>query len=173
MKKTFIATLLVLIIASTSIFAVTDSFDVSTTIGEIGNMKVSALPIAGNTLADYTASGLFTELGTTGFGDQTFEAYLTTLSNKRSGYEVTMNATAMKSEATPTTYIDYTVTVNSKSVETLGSRVNTVVTPVDVATVSELTGASSRITLSVDETSFKKAVSGKYVGSVTFTYTAT
>lgn len=174
MKKTILAALLILAIASTSVFAVPDgTFDVSTTIGEIGKMKVSALEIAGNTDTNYTDSGLFTELEISSFGDQTFEAYLTTLSNKRSGYEVTMNATAMKSEATPTTYIDYTVTCNDKSVTTLGDRVNTVVKPVDVASISELTGQSSLITLTVDQTTFEKAVSGKYVGTVTFNYTAT
>lgn len=174
MKKTIIATLAILIIASVSIFAVTDTFDVTTTITEIGHVKVSSAIIAGNTLSDFTASGNFTELVVEASGTQDFSAYLTTLSNKRTGYEVTMKATSMKSLATPTTYIDYTVGCGTGSITTTGATTST--TPikiVDVNSLTQLTGASEEITLSVDATTYDKAVSGGYSGTVTFTFSAT
>lgn len=174
MKKTIIATLLILLIASASIFAVADSFDVKTTVGEIGLMKVSSAAIADNTSLAYTNSGDFTELVIESSGEQTFEAYLTTLSNKRSGYEVTMKATPMTSAATPTTYIDYTVGCGTGTITTDGANTSTTpVTIIDVTSLTELTGASKAITLSVDSATFEAAVSGNYTGTVTFNYTAT
>lgn len=174
MKKTIIATLLILLIASASIFAVADSFNVTTTVGEIGLMKVSSAEITGNTSLAYTNSGDFTELVIENSGEQTFEAYLTTLSNKRSGYEVTMKATPMTSAATPTTYIDYTVGCGTGTITTNGASTSTTpVTIIDVTSLTELTGASEAITLSVDETTYEAAVSGSYTGTVTFNYTAT
>ena len=174
MKKTIIATLLILLIASASIFAVADSFNVTTTVGEIGLMKVSSAEITGNTSLAYTNSGDFTELVIENSGAQTFEAYLTTLSNKRSGYEVTMKATPMTSAATPTTYIDYTVGCGTGTITTTGATTPaTAVTIIDIASLTELTGASKAITLSVDSATFEAAVSGSYTGTVTFNYTAT
>ena len=174
MKKTIIATLLILTIASASIFAVADSFNVITTVGETGLMKVSSAVIAGHTSLAYTNSGDFTELVIENSGEQTFEAYLTTLSNKRSGYEVTMKATPMTSAATPTTYIDYTVGCGTGTITTTGATTPaTAVTIIDIASLTELTGASKAITLSVDSATFEAAVSGSYTGTVTFNYTAT
>ena len=174
MKKTIIATLLILLIASASIFAVADSFNVTTTVGEIGLMKVSKLAIAANTSQAFSDSGDFIELVIENSGEQTFEAYLTTLSNKRSGYEVTMKATPMTSAATPTTYIDYTVGCGTGTITTNGASTSTTpVTIIDVTSLTELTGSSEAITLSVDETTYEAAVSGSYTGTVTFNYTAT
>jgi len=175
MKKTIIATLLILAIATTTLFAVTDNFTVTTTVAERGDMKVSSSAIAGHTPAAYTAAGDFTNLPITTSGTQTVGAYMTTLSNKRTGYIVTMSATAMTSPGTTASYIDYTVGCGGQSVVTHGSAATTT-TGASVDTITSLTGLTGKslpITLSVDATTFDAAVSGDYTGTVTFTFSAT
>ncbi len=177
MKKTILTTLLILAIATASIFAVDDSFTVTTTVAERGDMKVSANAIAGHTPGAYTTAGDFTTLPITASGTQTFSAYMTTLSNKRTGYTVTMAATPMASVVAgqTTSYIDYTVGCGSQSIVTHGAAAPTVTgSTVDTVTaLTGLTGKSIPITLSVDATTFAAAVSGSYIGTVTFTFSAT
>ena len=180
MKKTFIATLLILLIASASIFAVTatDNFTVTTNINEIGLMKVSNTALTVNTNDGYTATGVFANLPITTHGVQSFSAYLTVLANKRSGYEVTMAATAMTSVVSgqENSYIDYTVSLVSdaaKKITTNGAAVIPAITVMDVNSLTALTGASEKLALSVDQASFEAAVSGSYTGTVTFTFSAT
>lgn len=174
MKKTTIAILLILAMVVTSLFAVTDDFTVTTTVSELGLIKVSKTAIAESTLSAYNGLEDYTTLAINSAGSQSFNAYMTTLSNKRTGYNVKLSATAMTSSVgTTTSYINYTVGANGVTVTTNGAAV---VTPETVVTVSNLTaisGVSLPITLSVEETSFNAAVSGSYVGTVTFTFTAT
>jgi len=177
MKKTIIATLLILAIATTTIFAtpVTDNFTVTTTIAEIGNMKIVT---TGTVPTDNIFTGLteFSTLPITSSGSQGTVAYMATISNKRTGYIVTMAATPMTSTVgTATSYIDYTVGCGTQSIVTKGA-LAAVVTGTAVDTVTSLTaitGKSLPITLSVDATTFAAAVSGAYTGTVTFTFSAT
>ena len=177
MKKTIIAILAILIIASVSIFAVDDSFTVTTNVAEIGLMKVSSAAIVANTNTGYTNAGEFLTLPITTSGTQDFSAYLTVLANKRSGYEVTMAATAMTSTVgSATSYINYTVSLVSdplKKIVTNGATATGSVTVMDVNSLTALTGASEKLALSVDSTTFEAAVSGSYTGTVTFTFSAT
>lgn len=174
MKKTTIAVLLVLLLASTSIFAVSDNFTVTTTIDEIGLMKITTAALSTHTVAAYNALTDFEELPISSSGAQTFAAYLTTLSNKRTGYTVTMGASAMKSTVGAVdSYIDYTVGVNSVDLTTGGATDPTAVTVLTVASLGTLQAQSHAISLSVDATTFDSAVSGSYSGTVTFTFTAT
>jgi hypothetical protein len=175
MKKTILTTLLILAIATTSIFAVTDSFTVTTTVAEIGNMKIvttSGVP------TDNAFTGLtdFINLPVTSSGDKGTVAYMATISNKRTGYTVTMVATPMTSgTGASTSYIDYTVGCGTQSIVTKGA-LPAVVTGTAVDTISSLTvltGKSLPINLSVDGPTFAAAVSGSYTGTVTFTFTAT
>jgi len=175
MKKTSITTLVILIIASVSIFAApvtdTDNFTVTTIIAETGKVKVSSAPINGNDLAAYTASGDLASYAITGSGNQTnFTAYLTTLSNNRAGYTVSMSATAMMSADTPTTYIDYTVGCNNKSIVTNGATATSAVEVMNATGLETLSGDSKQISLSIDATTYNKAVSGSYSGTVTFNF---
>lgn len=173
MKKRCIVTLLVLIIASSSIFAVKDTFDVTTTIGEIGLMKVSESAIRKSTAQGYADTGLFGDLTVKSSGTQNFTAYLTTLSNKRTGFEVTMEATPMTSTiVSNTSHINYTVSCNGRSVTTTMASDNAPVSVVKVESLHRLTGSSHAIALSVDGPTFDTAVSGSYTGKVTFTYKA-
>ncbi|NBK22602.1 MAG: hypothetical protein EOM68_11300 [Spirochaetia bacterium] len=174
MKKITLAILLILAMATTSIFAVTDSFSVTTTVAELGLIKVTKTAIGSSTLAAYNALVDYDELTVTAAGSQTFTAYMTTLSNKRTGYNVKLSATAMTSTVgAATSYINYTVTTNGVSVTTNGAAVITPATVITVASLTAISGDSKLITLSVDPTTFNAAVSGTYVGNVTFTFTAT
>ncbi len=174
MRRTFIATLLILVIASTSLFSVEDNFTVTTDVSLIGCMKVSSSPIAGNTITDYTNSGNFTTLAITTSGEQSFSAYMTTLCNSRTGYTVSMSATPMTSAGSSfTSQILYTVRCNGQEVLATLAQETVPPTIVDVNSLTHLTGDSKQITLSVDSTTFDAAVSGSYTGTVTFEFTAT
>lgn len=159
--------------ATTSIFAVTDSFTVTTTVAEIGLIKITTASIGtADTFAAYSALTDYNELTVTAAGTQGFTAFMTTLSNKRTGYNVKLSATAMTSTVGTTSYINYTVTANGVSVTTNGATVITPVTVLNVASLTAIDGDSKPISLTVDATTFNAAVSGTYVGNVTFTFTA-
>ncbi|MBI9095544.1 MAG: hypothetical protein JEY71_11730 [Sphaerochaeta sp.] len=174
MKKTFITILLVLLFVAVPMFAVTDSFNVSTTVAGIGMIKVTTVASTIPNVGAFNALEAYGDLVIISSGAQIFTAYLSTLSNSRSGYTVTMDATPMKSTVLAgNSYIDYTVTVNSVALTTTGS---TAVTGVEILNVASLTGIdteSHAVALSVDATTFDAAVAGSYTGTVTFTYAAT
>lgn len=175
MRRTYIATLLILILAWTPIFAdpVGDCFTVETEISLIGYMKVSSSAIAGHTLTAYNNSGEFTTLPITTSGDQEFSAYMTTLCNCRTGFKVFMTATAMASgDEGPTSYINYTVGCNGNSITTNGPVIIEPVRIMNRSTMNKLRGKSKRISLSVDAATFDAAVAGEYTGTVTFTFAA-
>ena len=176
MKKTILTTLLILATVTFSIFAtpVTDNFTVTTNISEIGNIKIVS---SGTVPTDNAFTGLseFTNLPISSSGDKGTVAYMATISNKRTGYTVTMGATAMASVVSgqTTSYINYTVGCNTKSITTNGATVIPVVEVLSVTSLTAITGASNAITLSVDDTTFAAAVSGSYTGTVTFNFSAT
>ena len=153
----------------------TDNFTVTTDIAEIGNVRV-ATTNAVPTDKDFTGLTEFTNLPISTSGSQGTVAHMATISNKRTGYKVTMSATAMKSTVgSATSYIDYTVSCGNQSIVTKGALAPTVTgTAVDTVTsLSVLTGKSMPITLSIDKPTFDAAVSGSYTGTVTFTFSAT
>ena len=175
MRRTFIVTLLILALATISLFSVDDTFNVTTEIALIGWMKVSSSAIGGNKVSDYTDSGNFTTLAIIASGEQIFEAYMTTLCNSRTGYTVTMSATPMTSAVvgSTTSHINYTVSCNGYDVQTTLASENAPTLIVDVNSLIKLTGSSHAISLSVDATTFDAAVAGSYTGTVTFTFAAT
>lgn len=155
-------------------FAVTDTFNVTTTVADIGFIKITEAASTVATATAFNALDAYGDLAISSSGAQTFTAYMSTLSNSRSGYTVTMGATSMVSTGTPAdSYIDYTVTVNSVSLTTTGA---TGVPAVNILTIPSLAGIATEthaIALSIDATTFDAAVSGSYTGTVTFTYAAT
>jgi len=174
MKKTIIATLLILALTTTALFAVTDNFNVTTTVAEVGLIKITTASIGTtHSVSAFNALTDFTTLAINSSGSQDFTAYMTTLSNKRSGYTVKMVASAMTSTVgSATSYIDYTVGCNSLTATTNGATGSSEITVLTVPSLSAITGSSKAITLSVDATTFEAAVAGSYTGTVTFTYTA-
>ena len=174
MKKTFITILLVLLFIATPMFAVTDTFNVTTTVADVGLIKITEAVSSTATVTAFNALTAYGDLAISTSGGQTFTAYMSTISNSRSGYEVTMDATPMKSTVLAVdSYIDYTVTVNSVALTTTGSTPVAGVTILDVASLTGIATQSHAVALSIDATTFDAAVSGSYTGTVTFTYAAT
>lgn len=180
MKRNIAAALLILALASFAVYAADPSpasFDVTTTVPGINLMKITTAQFTQTTPAQFASATAFTgPLAITTHGSQTFNAWLSTMSNSRSGYKVTMTATAMKSsiQDQADAYINYTVTVNTKSITT--NNASSTPASIDVITVTSLTALSKqshKIALTVDQASFQSAVEGSYSGTVTFTYTAT
>ncbi|MFA5446871.1 MAG: hypothetical protein WC233_01180 [Sphaerochaeta sp.] len=181
MKKHIIAALTIFLLIGFGAYAANpgpSSFDITTNVQGINKMKITASEFTGTAPGQFDDAEAFAEsLAISTSGTQEFSAWLSTMSNNRSGYKVTMTATAMKSTIAEKadSYINYTVTVNSKAITTNDGGASTPVSQ-DVITVTSLTGLakqSHQITLSVDQTSFEAAVEGSYSGTVTFTYTAT
>lgn len=84
-----------------------------------------------------------------------------------------MTATARTSgEEGSTTYINYTVGCNNKRLTTNGSAIIPPIRVLRKNKLTKLTGQSKRISLSVDEATFNRAVAGDYTGTVTFTFIA-
>jgi len=159
-KKITIALAITLILSVGLLFAgnpAPASFDVTTNVAGINRLKITTTAFSGNP-AQFDAA----------------DAFLSTLSNNRQGYTVTMGATAMTSEVSgqATSYINYTVSANGSSVTTNGATAVPAVTVIDQGPLTGLTAQSHQIALSVDQTSFDAAVQGSYTGTVTFTYTA-
>ncbi len=197
MKKKLIA-LLVVAVVTTGLFAFgpggdpepgdfigspgPSSFDVTTTVEGINLMKITKAAFSGTTKDAFTGAAAYAgELKVTTSGSQTFDAYISTLSNSRIGYKVTMSATPMTSttgegQNAVTASIHYTVTANSQSVDTSGKSggpgagakviINTLTDGLD-----GVAPASHQISLTVDKDTFDAAVEGEYAGTVTFTWT--
>ncbi len=193
MKKNLIA-ILIIALVSVGLFAddpVTPpatpadaSFNVTTTVAGINLMKITQAAFSGTTKDAFTGANAYAgELKVTTSGPQTFDAYISTLSNSRAGYKVTMSATAMKSTVTVgqssvDALIHYTVTANSQSVDTSGKSGGPGAG--EKVIINTLTGglggvapASHQISLTVDKDTFDAAVEGSYSGTVTFTWTTT
>lgn len=179
MKKTIIATLVILAIASTSIFALTptDNFKVKTTISEVGLIQVTKTALAANSTAFPSGSRL-EEYGVLGNESVKTIGYLSTISNNRNGYTVTMTATAMESKNTSgaKTYINYTIgcDVANVSANSITTNSNAVAgPPVEVLSVGPLnviTSSSKPVTITINTTDYAQAVTGDYEGTVKFSF---
>ena len=176
-KKVAIALAITLILSVGLLFAgnpAPASFNVTTIVEGINKLKVTTTDVTDNP-AQFDAADVFTSLSITSAGEQTFDAYLSTLSNNRQGYKVTMTATAMFSVGgfgELSSYINYTVSANGASVTTNGSTAVPAINVIDESMIFDLTSLSYKISLSVDQASFDSAVQGSYTGTVTFNYTA-
>ncbi|MDY0289708.1 MAG: hypothetical protein RBR15_12855 [Sphaerochaeta sp.] len=175
MKKILLAALILLITTSTLFAATTDNFIVTTVVGNVDLMTVSTTEYTGTTVDTFGKLTPFTKLVITSGGTQTVNAWLSTLSNNRDGFSVSMMASAMKSSVAgnENAYINYTVSCNTVSVTTKdGSVVSSTKPVVAYPSLSKVTSTSNKIDLTVDQDSFDKALSGSYTGTVTFVYTA-
>lgn len=176
MKKAYSIMLLVLVFLVSPLFATSDSFNVTTEVVGVGKIKVTqeAVGDAPHTVIDFDALAAFGDLSISSSGDQVFTAYMSTISNSRSGYEIVMDATSMISTvSTVDSYIDYTVTVNGTPLTTTGATAVTGVTVLDVSSLAGIAAESHAIAISIDAPTYAAAVAGFYSGTVTFTYTAT
>jgi len=176
MKKILpLALLIVLITTSGLLAATTDNFTVTTVVGNVDLMKISTTLYTGTTVATFDALTPFTTLAITTGGTQTVNAWLSTLSNNRAGFRVNMKASAMKSSISgqANAYINYTVSCNTASATTNNAAEVTATNPVvTYAALTAVTTTSNKVSLTVNQTDFDKALSGSYTGTVTFIYTA-
>jgi len=177
MRKNLIITLL-LAIAFTFSVAADDpsaSFNVSTSISAINNMKISNTEVTPTTFGDASttfsgtvaiiATGEDANMDSSGAIDLT--AYISTLSNNRNGYSITMSATPLSSDGAT---INYTVTVNNVTFATKSeTNPKTILT---VESLSELDTESLPISVMVVRSEYDSAVQGTYTGTVTFNYVA-
>jgi hypothetical protein len=185
MKKNLVALLLVLAVVSVGVFAAPTnpdpaSFNVTTTVTGINLMKITKAqynPSNPNPTNFGSAEAYGGTHSVSAGGTQVINAWISTLSNSRKGYKVTMGATAMKSslEGASDTYINYTVKVDNNNDKKITTNNATLVTPVTVIQHDSLQGptaTSLQISLEVNEGEFNTAVEGVYTGTVTFTYSA-
>lgn len=183
-NKILIILLTVALVASGFLMAdPTSSFDITTTVAGINQMKLTKAAFSGTNLSSAAAfEGNLSEgpagWSVTAGGPQSgLAAHISTLSNNRAGYTVTMSATPMKSTINSVdAYINYIVsTVSTDGTEASSYNTKTDSTAVDVITVSSLdglTGTSREISITVNADEFAAAVKGSYTGKITFTYTA-
>lgn len=176
MKKILILILSLFMMVGLFADPITDSFTVTTTIGSINNMKVTEEDVstkAWSSLKDFTNFGVTSSNLNTGAAI----AYLTTQSNNRKGYKISISATAMANTVLTghdITYINYTVYLGDDT-DGLPTNNGTTATKADVVTVSGLTTkteVSYPIKIQVDSSQFAAAVDGSYSGTVTFNYVA-
>jgi len=175
MKKILLLAALILLTTTYSLFsATTDNFVVTTEVGKVDLMTVSKTLYTGTTVASFEALIPFTTLAINSGGAQTFNAWLSTLSNNRAGFKVSLQASAMKSTiGQADAFINYTVSCGGASV--LTSNAATVTSTGYVVAfpgLTTVTKTSSKISLTINQTDFDKAVSGSYIGTVTFVYEA-
>lgn len=176
MKKILLHVLLILLITTSSLSAVTtDNFTVTTAVGTVDLMTISTLKYTGTTTTTFDNLIPYTTLPISSGGLQTVNAWLSTLSNNRAGFRVNMKASAMTSSISgqANAYINYTVTCNTASATTNNATEVTAANPVvSFSSLSAVTSTSNKIALTVNQADFDKAVSGSYTGTVTFMYTA-
>jgi hypothetical protein len=166
---------LVALITSVSLFAVEDAnLNLSTTISGINYMKL--------TEAEFNPTTPSTSLYTQAEANATTEtisssaatgtiAWLSILTNKRTGFTVTLSATPLKSSTNSSnTYtIDYKVTCGTASVYTNGTAGTPTIT---VSSITGLSAFSYAVSADLDDAQYDAALEDTYTGTVTFTYTA-
>ena len=177
MRKNLIITLLLAILVTFSLAAddPSASFSVAASIGAINEMKITNKPVTTATFGDddNSFSGTVAIVGSgeganmNSSGNVTFAAYISTLSNNRSGYSVNMSATPLTSDGAT---INYTVTVNNVPYATKTN--TTALTVLEVGSLSALDAKSLPIAVTVARSEYDSAVQGTYEGSVTFEYKA-
>jgi len=179
MKKNLIALLIVALVA-VGLFAAnpTDSFTVTTSISGINNMKVTTTAVGtdNKTYSDLSGFSNYAINSASDLSPETAIAYLSTQTNNRNGYKISLTVTAMKSTLTGgnDSYINYTIFLAD---DTDGQVTDdgTAKTKSNVIQQGALTGLSEKsypIKITVDADEYAAAVEGSYTGTVTFNYVA-
>ena len=174
MKNLITALLLVALVTSVSLFAATDaSLDPHATIEGINFMKLTESEFAPS-VASRSAYDSATANATTETVDDAEDtgtiAWLSILSNNRTGFTVGISATPLKSPNTANTYkIDYKISCGSAYVFTNGAPSAPSIT---VSTITGLSAFSYAVSADLDDAQFAAALEDTYTGTVTFTYTA-
>lgn len=176
MKRTLLTIYLLIVAVGLSAATPNAIFEVSASIAGINDMKITNtavdVPTYNNPNNAFGGTVVITSSGE-GYnmdssGNVAFSAYISTLSNNRSGYSVLMSATALTHEDDDQITINYTVAVNDASFATKTD--TTAVEVIEVASLSGLDTESLPISVNVVRSEYDNAVAGTYVGTITFEY---
>lgn len=163
-------------------FANPVSFTIQVGVPGIGIMKLTEEALEANTVAKFLAADLHTGKATYNSSNNTFlnVPYIAVMSTHRSGFKITMGATALKCVVsdTHTEYVGYTVTAGSASVTVAKTDtdtekkdlINSVISsgPITTADVQ-----CEQIFITINEAEYNEAIQGTYEGTVKFYYTVT
>lgn len=177
MKKNIIATLLVLALASITIFAAdaTGQFDVVTSVGGIHEIK---LVTVGTTVPTNKGGfdGLSADNSDFTVDDNNYNTIQTvrqliSMSNNRNGYYMTLSATAMEADlgSSEFAYINYNVAAGGASLTTNdATEVDAVANIHDSGPLTGMNFYSTNVTVEVNAEEYENAVTGSYSGTITF-----
>jgi hypothetical protein len=179
MKKSIVTALLVAAFAASSLFAMgpgassttTDSsaeLNLSTTIAGINEMKLTVSEVTTSDFATATANG---ETETVSLDtDGNTLAYLSVMTNNRTGFTVGIGATALASETEGNDYvINYTLSCgDSASIDTSTQSKASV----SKDSIDELSAFSYAVSVDLDDDEYNAALEDDYTATVTFSYTA-
>jgi hypothetical protein len=181
MKKNIVAVLLVIALSTAAAFATnpdaSDSFQVETSVSGKHGLKLVAPGTV--TPTNYGQFNLLSDATPTSFTinddnyktDDLVARKMIAMSNNRTGYVVTMSASAMASPLTSgSAYINYIVKAGGATVITdNGTVVNAAANVYTSATeLSTLSIYATDVTITVNESNYEAAVTGTYTGTVTF-----
>jgi hypothetical protein len=172
MKKSIIVSLLVAILASVSAFAsVADetsaTLDLSTTIDGINEMKLTTSEVTTSGFYDAESNG-DTETVSLDTDGSTL-AYLSVLTNNRTGFTVGIGASALASDTEGNEYvINYTLSCGDASIDTSTESEASV----SEDSVDKLSAFSYAVSVDLDDDEYNAALEDEYTATVTFSYTA-
>jgi hypothetical protein len=176
MKKKIIALVLVTLIASFGLFAALPSpadLNLSTTISGKNLMKLTKTEFAPSPASENAFNTAVANEATevvSSAADTGTIAYLSILTNKRTGFTVTMTAEALDSATVGNDYlINYVVTAGTATYDTSDSSgTNTIVVN---SGITGLSAFSYAISVDLNDAEYDAALEDTYTGDVTFTYT--
>lgn len=179
MRKNLIIMLLLTIALTLPITAAeppSAAFTVSASISAINDMKITNKKVTVETFGDSnnTFGGSVAIVGSgegqnmDQYGNVSFTAYISAISNNRGGYTVTMSATPLTSAGTPPATINYIVSVADASYDTTNTP--GAVDVINVESLSALDVESLPISVQLYRSEYDSAVAGTYTGTVTFHY---
>lgn len=175
MKKNIIAVLLVIALSTAALFADPVSFDVSTQVAGLNYLAITDAEFTGTTMGAWnTFMPANTVEGPVAITTSPL-AYVNVVNNRKNGVDVYFKADKMNAQTSGNTYkIDYSVLVNGKTYNTATSTANEkFLTTADTAATSGLFFGSYPVTATVVQTSFDNAPEDTYIGTITFTFSAT
>jgi hypothetical protein len=175
MKKNITAVLLTAIIASFGLFAAAPSpaeLNLSTSISGVNLMKLTEAtfnPSPASVSAFNTATANAPTETVSSAADTGTIAYLSILTNKRTGFTVTMVADALASATEGNDYsINYVVTAGSATYDTSdASGTNTITVN---SGITGLKAFSYAVSVDLNDSEYDAALEDTYTGTVTFTY---
>jgi uncharacterized protein YfaP (DUF2135 family) len=174
MKKNIVALLLVALVASVSLFAVADAdLKLSTTISGINYMKLTESQfnpsVASVSAYSQATANATTETVSSAAATGTI-AWLSILTNKRTGFTVTLTAEPLTSNTEGNTYeIDYKISCGTAYLFTNGAPSAPSIT---VSSITGLSAFSYAVSADLDDAQYAAALEDTYTGTVTFSYTA-